>query len=295
MLLVAFVHFKRFYIFSNNNYDISNTTLVINVEDSKCYLENYDSISEDVKYLNNSLIRLKILSSLYDEPLNMKDLNNATGLSYSSISSNMHKLELKGHVYRHHNKYFLSNSARLHIEEITELGKIICLLNEFFNILDKHLVNMIPNESVAELYLLGKANLMESDGIDVYKMYNFIEKALTDANEVKCILPFYYENFNMKLNDLVRNKKKVEIIVPEIVFEIFKEKSKVKKASTFDGEHNFLLIITDEMMMLGFFKDDGYFDQNRLLASKNEDSIKWANNLFKNFKKEKVNELNTHL
>ena len=269
--------------------------MVINVEDSKSYLENYDSISEDVKYLNNSLIRLKILSSLYDEPLNMKDLNNATGLSYSSISSNMHNLELRGHVYRHHNKYFLSNSSRLHIEEIMELGNIICLLNEFFNILDKHLVNMIPNESVAELYLLGKANLMESDGIDIYKMYNFIENTLTSANEVKCILPFYYENFNVKLNDLVLNKKKVEIIVPKVVFEIFKEKSKVKKVSTFKGEHNFLLILTDEMMILGFFKEDGYFDQNRLLTSKNEDSIRWANNLFRNFKKEKVNEFNTHL
>ena len=37
-------------------------------------------------------------------------------------------------------------------------------------------------------------------------------------------------------------------------------------------------------MILGLFKDDGYFDQNRLLTSKNDDSIKWANNLYKNFK-----------
>lgn len=264
--------------------------MVINVEDSKSYLKNYDSISEEVKYLNNSLIRLKILSILYDEPLNMKDINGRTGLSYSSISSNMHNLELKGHVYRHQNKYFLSNSARLHIEEISELSSIINLLNRFFNILDKHLVNMIPNESVAELYLLGKANLMESDGIDVYKMYNFIEKALTAADEVKCILPFYYENFNVKLNNLALNEKKVEIMVPEFMFEIFEEKSMVKKISSLDAEFNFLLIITNEMMILGLFKEDGYFDQNRLLTSKNEDSIRWANNLFNNFKKEKVNE-----
>ena len=154
---------------------------------------------------------------------------------------------------------------------------------------------MIPNESVAELYLLGKAKVIESDGIDVYKMYNFIEKALMEANDVKCILPFYYEDFNIILNNLVFKKKKVEIMVSDVVFEIFKEKSKVKKISAFDGEYNFLLIVTDEMMILGLFRDDGYFDQNRLLTSKNEDSIKWANNLFKNFKKEKINELKAHL
>ena len=265
------------------------------MEKTKNYLENYESISEEVKNLNNSLIRLKILSILYEGPLNMKDMNSATGLSYSSISSNMHKLELNGYVYRHQNRYHLSNSARLHIEQIMELDSIISLLNEFFNILDNHLVNMIPNESIAELYLLGKANLIESDGINVYKMYNFIEKALADAEEVRCIFPFYYEDFNIILNNLVFKKRKVEIIVPEIVFEIFEEKSKVKRISSFKGEFNFLLIITDELMILGLFKDDGYFDQNRLLTSKNEDSIRWANNLFRNFKKEKINELNTHL
>ena len=94
---------------------------------------------------------------------------------------------------------------------------------------------------------------------------------------------------------MVFKKKKVEIMVSDVVFEIFKEKSKVKKISAFDGEYNFLLIVTDEMMILGLFRDDGYFDQNRLLTSKNEDSIKWANNLFKNFKKEKINELKAHL
>ena len=37
-------------------------------------------------------------------------------------------------------------------------------------------------------------------------------------------------------------------------------------------------------MVIGFFKDDGYFDKNRLLTSKDAKSIEWANNLFENFK-----------
>lgn len=258
--------------------------MVINVEENENYLKHYDSISSEVKYLNNSLVRLKILATLYDHPSNMKDLNKTTGLIYSSISSNMHKLELGGHVYLDLNKYYLTNSTRLKIEQILELSDLINLLNEFFNILDKHLVNMIPNQSVAELYLLGKANLIESDSIDVYKMYNFIETALSNADEVKCVLPFYYENFNEKLNELAENNKKVEVMVPVDIFEIFDEKSEIGDIYPFNGENAFLLIVTDELMILGLFKDDGYFDQNRLLTSKNEDSIKWADNLYKNFK-----------
>ena len=284
MLFLAFVHFKRFYIFSNKNYGISNTTLVINVEENENYLKNYDSISVEIKYLTNSLVRLKILATLYEHPSNMKDLNQNTGLIYSSISSNMHKLELEEHVFRESNKYHLSNSTRLKIEQILELGYLISLLNEFFNILDKHLVRMIPNQSVAELYLLGKANLMESDAVDVYRMYNFMENALDGAEEVKCILPFYYENFNDILNGLAEKNKKVEVMVPNSILSIFKEKSNVKDVSSFDVENSFLLIVTDELMILGLFKDDGFFDQNRLLTSKNSDSIRWANNLYENFK-----------
>lgn len=257
---------------------------MINVEKNKKYLKNYDSVSEDVKYLANSLVRLKILACLYAKPQNMKDLNDLTKLSYSSISSNMHSLELKGYLYRECNKYFLSDSVRLKIENILELKEVIILLNDFFNILDNHLVDMIPNQSIAELYLLGKASLIESDDVDVYRMYNYILNTLSAANEVKCVLPFYYDDFNKKLNELVENDINVEAMIPYELLTTFEEKSKIEKISTFRKKHIFLLICTDDVMILGLFNKNGHFDQNRLLTSKNPDSIRWAQNLFKNFK-----------
>lgn len=42
-------------------------------------------------------------------------------------------------------------------------------------------------------------------------------------------------------------------------------------------------------MILGLFKDDGYFDQNRLVTSRNKQAIRWAQNLFINFKR-RINE-----
>jgi len=44
------------------------------------------------------------------------------------------------------------------------------------------------------------------------------------------------------------------------------------------------LIISDKNTNLGLFKNDGSFDQNRLLTSENQQAIKWANNLFENVK-----------
>lgn len=254
------------------------------MNESEIYLENYDVISDNIKYISNSLIRLKVLAALYEGPLNMKDLTNGTNLSYSSVSSIIHGLEVKDLVYRESNKYYLSTSLKLEIANLLEFNVVVNLLNNFFNILDGHIVDMIPNDSVFELYMLGQAKLLESDSLDVYKIYNFIEDALTNANCVRCILPFYYSDFIKKLNELVKNDKYVEIIVPKKVLGSYGDNSEIKYLSSYEGDHNFLLIASDKIMILGLFKEDGYFDQNRLLTSKNEDSIKWANNLFKNFK-----------
>lgn len=255
------------------------------MNENKNYLKNYDYVSEDVKFAANSIIRLKILAALFEKPQNMKDLADFTRLSYSSISSTIHGLELKEFVYRESNKYYLSNSLKVIMRHVLELKDVVNLLNRFFNMIEGHVVSRIPEQSINELYMLDHSSLLESGGIDAYKIYNFIEDALSDANRVRCVLPFYHLNFNKQLNYLVKKGKHVEIMASHEVYEIYEKKSQSEYLSSFKGKNNFLLIVTDKMMILGLFKENGQFDQNRLVTSRNRDSLRWANNLFKNFKK----------
>ena len=44
------------------------------------------------------------------------------------------------------------------------------------------------------------------------------------------------------------------------------------------------LLICDNTMNLGLFKNDGSYDQNRILNSDDLESLKWANTLFENIK-----------
>ena len=256
------------------------------MNENENYLKNYDFVSEDVKFVANSIIRLRILAALFEKPQNMKDLADYTRLSYSSISSTLHGLELKEFVYRESNKYYLSNSLKALMDHILELKEVVNLLNRFFNIIEGHLVHMIPDESVIELHMIADSELLESGGIDAYKISNFVEDALSEAKRVRCILPFYQLNFNKQLNYLVKKGRRVEILASEEVFDIYEDKSESKYLSSFKGKNNFFLIVTDKRMILGLFKENGHFDQNRLLTSRNRDAVRWANNLFKNFKKE---------
>ena len=125
--------------------------------ESSNYLKNYDVVSDDVKFAANSIIRLKILASLLEKSQNMKDLAKSTELNYSSISSTLHGLEIRDFVYRESNKYFLSNSLKVQIKHVLELKEVVNLLNRFFNIIEGHVIDMVPEKSINELYLLGKA------------------------------------------------------------------------------------------------------------------------------------------
>ena len=256
------------------------------MNNNKMYLDNYNSVSEDVKYLTKSIVRLKILSLLYDKPRKMKEIFDVLDVSYSSVSGNMHDLELKGFIYRKSNKYFLHNATKIIIRNIIEMDQLLTVTDKFFNIFDHHIVNVIPDQSVMELYMLKKASLIETDDLNAYKTYEYIEDALGSADYVRCILPFYHERFNGILNDLISIGRPIEAFVCEDEFEIFDEMSDISALASYRRKNNFMLISTDKVMILGLFKNDGKFDQNRLLISRNADSIRWADNLFCNFKME---------
>ena len=258
---------------------------MINLKTKEKYVKHYDMVSDDVKFIAKSLIRLKILVTLYESPTDMKELTRITDLNYSSVSTALHNMELKGMIYRKSNRYYLVNSIKLQVKNLIELAIIINLLEEIFNIIQGHVIDKIPKESILEFHLLKNAELMESDWDNPNKVLDIIENILDEANSARCILPVYYEGFNEKLNDLQNSDKFVEIKVAKSLLNVYEENSDVKYLSTFRGRNNFLLIITNEVMILGLFNQDNMFDKNRILISKSRDSLKWANNLFRYFKK----------
>ena len=249
------------------------------------YLDSYNAISEDVKFVSNSLIRLKVLKALYENPSNMKDLSIGTKLGYSSISGILHGLELKNMAYRKSNKYYLVNLVKLQIRNLLEFSVTVNLLEEIFNIVEGHDISKIPKKSVEDMHLLGDCELLESDCVDMDRVFNFIDDTLAQAKSTRAILPIYHESINYRLNDLAIKGNFVEILVSKSVFDVYGPNSKVRNLSFFNDENNFLLIVTNERMLFGLFRENGFFDQNRLMVSDSQDSLKWANNLFMYFKK----------
>ena len=187
----------------------------------KSSLEIYENVSDEIKYISNSFIRLDIVETLFSGSKTMKEINSDTGLSYSSISSNIHNLELGGYVFREFNKYHLSNIMNIYFENISDLQKTIITLDNLRLFFNNHCVNKLPKNAILNLFLLKDSYLLESDEIDIYKTRNFILDSLNNAAYVKGILPNTFSTMDEKLNELISENKNVELLISDEIYSNF--------------------------------------------------------------------------
>ena len=66
--------------------------MMLKLDFNKEYLNDFQ---EEMKFLINSEIRLKILGCLYNSSASVKQIEEKTNYSYSSILDNINKLEQK--------------------------------------------------------------------------------------------------------------------------------------------------------------------------------------------------------
>lgn len=253
----------------------------------KTYLENYETVSEEIKHITNSLVRLHLLFSLYEQDRTMKEINSTTGLSYSAISSNIHTLEGNGYVMREGNRYFLSNIMKFYLKNLMEFNKTIAILKEFFNIFENHKVRGLPSKSIEELYMVEECRLLESCGTNAYKINKIILDTVEKSHSLKAILPISFQELTDAIVNRADENGKLDLKLSADIYDLFSENIGIKndniKISVIRGDLNFLLMVTDEAMILGLYRKDGSYDQNRVLMSKSENALRWANMLFGSF------------
>ena len=79
---------------------------------------NHYTLNNDITFLAKSEIRLKILSELQKKPRSVKELVNVTKITYSSISSNLTKLEENDHITKKKNRYHLNPLSEIYYENL---------------------------------------------------------------------------------------------------------------------------------------------------------------------------------
>ena len=253
------------------------------------------NINNDIKFLAKSEIRLKILKELDKKPNNVRGLVKNTQIAYSSVSSNIGKLEKKDHIRKVENKYHINPMTEVYLKTLIDFKNSLDIVNNFDAFWNKHDLNQLSITSIKRITDLKKSKLIETTPIDIYKTHNTTKNQILNSATVKAIFPYLHPEYPNLIGHVLKNSGHVELIVPKNIFKelVFRIDEKVRKRAikkgnlkvyAFRKDLNLYLTVCDESMSLGLFKNDGSFDQNRILIANDSKSCKWAQDLFEQVK-----------
>lgn len=256
-------------------------------------------INDDIKFLAKSEIRLKILSELNKKPNNVRGLVKKTKITYSSVSSNILKLEKNNYLKKIKNMYHVTPMAELYFNSLMDFKNSADLINKNISFWNKHNIDQFSTEAAKSITDLKNSTIIETTPIDIYKTHNTTKEQLIQSKNVRAIFPYLHPEYPKIIEQILNNDGYVELIIPEMILKeiinqidhkIRNHAMKNRKLTIYKTSNNLDLYLTicDESMSLGLFKSDGSFDQNRILISSNPKSQKWANNLFEHVKNQVI-------
>lgn len=254
-----------------------------------------NDIDNDLKFLAKSEIRMKILSELDKKPDNVRGIVKKTNITYSSVSSNIGKLEKGEYIKKVNKKYHVNPMTKVYFNSLMDFKHSVDMINTYDALWDKHNLNQLSIESIKNISDLKDSKIIETTPIDIFKTHNIIKKQMSHSTTVQAIFPYLHPEYPQLIENILKNGGSAELIIPQSIFKEFISRinEKIRKTSVKKGKLqiynykdnlNLYLTLCDENISLGLFKNDGSFDQNRILISNNSKSHIWASELFKHVK-----------
>ena len=254
----------------------------------------FSIVADELKFLNNSDIRIKVLVDLLNGPLKIRDIAKKSLLSYSSISSNIHKLCDEGYVEKIHNSFQLTNLGFIYITILMDFRDVISTITINADFWLDHDISFLSIEDLNKLSSLEGSELIRCNSMDIYKTHKEFKRLFKDSKNLKVIFPYLHPEYPKLIRRLILKGIKVELIVSKDILDSFiKDIGRdVVKNGIYDGNFsikylnediNIALAISNEFVSVGLFKLDGTYDQNRLLLSNKKKAINWGLTIFDSY------------
>lgn len=258
-------------------------------------LNDLKNIQKEIKFLTNSDNRLKILHCLLKSPLTLREIHEKTGLNNSSISINVSSLESKGYVVNKNDKFYLTNASKLILTNIFYLNKSVNFLDANSRFFNAHKLKNLKFNALRDVSPLESSSLVESTPFDIFRTVRLYKEFGFGSKSIKTIFPYMYPQINELFTDWFENDVEIKLILEEDVSRAFiesfnnykfdRESNSRIAVKTVDGGLDFALFLTSEVIILGFYKEDGKFDQNTVFISQDEEAILWGRDIFEECEK----------
>ena len=257
---------------------------------------NFQNFQDDIKFLINSEIRLKILGCLYNSSASIKQIEEKTGYSYSSILDNVNKLEQKNFIYSIDDKFYLFNKTRIKLTNILYFNKSSVFLRKNADFLNYSLID-INIDASKDLSALEGSKLVESNNVDLFKATEIFQHSLMGFKFLKGIFPYFHPNHDDIISYWIDNDCTVELILPDAVSEAVKDfirdyvpkspgiKNRYVKLKPNDCNIQFAFTVSDKCLVSALYTKDGQFNQNAVITSTSQEAIDFGLKLFEEYEK----------
>ena len=257
---------------------------------------NFLNFQDDLKFLINSEIRLKILGCLYNSSASIKEIEEKTGYSYSSILDNINKLEQRKFIFSIDDKFYLFNKTKIKLTNVLSFNKTCSFLREKSDFLNYSLID-INIDTTKDLSALDGSKLIESNNVDLFKATEIFQRSLMGFKFLKGIFPYFHPRHDDIISYWIDNDCTVELILPDAVSEAVKNfikeyvpkspniRNKYVKLKPNDCNIQFAFTVSDKCLVLAFYTKNGQFNQNAVITSTNPEAIDFGLKLFEEYEK----------
>ena len=256
--------------------------------------EEYDEIQNELRFLIGSTVRLKILTYLLHSPSTIKEIYENTNLNYTSITSNLNKLEEKNFLRKEKDKYYVKSRTKIKLMNILCLNDNLRFLNEYSEFLNNHIIKNKELEALKTLPPIMNSELIRADNINPYRATEKLEEIMRSEGKVNTICVFLHPNYEELLKNYFETKSESKIIVSPAVAEYLMEHVKSYRteqkilckscyAKILKYPINLTLTVTEKELAISFFRNEGIFDKNAVFYTTDKSAIKWGLKLFSEF------------
>ncbi|MBQ9161026.1 MAG: DUF1724 domain-containing protein [Methanobrevibacter sp.] len=247
---------------------------------------------KNVKYILTSSMRTRLLLAIYNDSKNLDDLRKELKKPSATILHGLKELETENFVKKSHKYYELTSNGYLLTTNMIKLIENWYAINKSRTFWDNHDISDIPEELIKNIYLLKNVAYISSTTSDLSNAYNRYKQLISNARELKMVLPIYSENHFKLLIKLLKGKqlKSLELIISKKILHSIKRnnyfnkgllKNEKVKLTVVDKNLKVFLTCSNKFMALSLFFKDNHYDDSQILIGNDDKALDWASSLYK--------------
>jgi predicted transcriptional regulator len=255
----------------------------------------YDLAEKQLKAFTRSKVRTKVMLCLMDGDKKVAEIEEMIGIRATTILHAIKDMSDAGFISKTANGYTLTSIGRMQTLLLDELVNSIVLLDQHRNFWLTHDISGVPDELLTKIGMLGQSEIISADHAELLRSHERFVTELMKARHIRGVSPIFIPDYPEMIAAAVNGGAEVSLVVTGPILDLIIAdhyrllndliSQKNFRLYKLDREITIAFAVTDTMLSLGLFRDDGVYDLGKDLICIGESAIEWGMELFEYYRR----------